>query len=144
MNGQSWGVRALLLLLALGCSSSGTSGDASTDAPTDSPGGLPGFGQSCAPAAQQGDPQCAAGLVCVSVGAEQGRNLCTKTCTTEGAACSGAPAGTAPTCGREYQISPANSRVCEFFCDPGAPSCPPSTTCLADFFGMTTCQPPVM
>ena len=144
MNGQSWGVRALLLLLALGCSSSGTSGDASTDTATDSPGGLPGFGQSCAPAAQQGDPQCAAGLVCVSVGAEQGRNLCTKTCTTEGAVCSGGPAGTAPTCGREYQISPANSRVCEFFCDTGFPNCPPSTTCLADFDGMMTCQPPVM
>ena len=134
----------VVLLSALGCSSSGTSNDASTDAATDSPGGLPGFGQSCAPAAQQGDPQCVAGLVCVSVGAEQGRNLCTKPCTTEGAACPGAPTGTAPTCGREYQLSAGNSRVCEFFCDPGAPSCPPSTMCLPDFFDVTTCQPPVM
>jgi hypothetical protein len=143
-NRTSWTV-SLVLLVALGCSSGGSSKDASTnDGAADTTGGLPGFGQSCAPAAQQGDPQCAAGLVCVAVGAEQGRNLCTKTCTTEGAACAGAPAGTAPTCGREYQLSPANSRVCEFFCDPAAPNCPPSTTCLADFEGMMVCQPPVM
>lgn len=136
---------SLVLLVALGCSSGTSSKDTATnDGAADTTGGLPGFGQSCAPAAQQGDPQCAAGLVCVAVGAEQGRNLCTKTCTTEGAACTGAPAGTAPTCGREYQLSPANSRVCEFFCDPAAPNCPPSTTCLADFDGMMVCQPPVM
>jgi hypothetical protein len=144
MNERTWRVTVLLLLSALGCSNSGMSNDASTDTASESTGGLPGFGQACAPAAQQGDPQCAAGFVCISVGAEQGRNLCTKTCATEGEACSGAPTGTAPTCGREYQLSPANSRVCEFFCDPAAPHCPSSTTCLADFEGMTVCQPPAM
>ena len=134
-----------LMLGALGCSSNnGAATDGGGDTGADVGGGLPGFGRSCAPAAQQGDPQCADGLVCVAVGAEQGRNLCTKTCTTEGAACTGAPSGTAPTCGREYQLSPANARVCEFFCDPAAPKCPPTTTCLADFDGMMTCQPPVM
>jgi hypothetical protein len=144
MRGRAWQI-GIALVLTLGCSSSGTSpGDGGGDTGAEVGGGLPGFGQSCAPAAQQGDPQCADGLVCVAVGAEQGRNLCTKTCTTEGAACTGAPAGTAPTCGREYQISPANSRVCEFFCSAAAPNCPPGTTCLADFSGMMICQPPVM
>lgn len=145
MRGWSRRIGIALVAVAIGCSSSGTSpGDGGSDAGADVGGGLPGFGASCAPAAQQGDPQCADGLVCVAVGAEQGRNLCTKTCTTEGAACTGAPAGTAPTCGREYQLSPANSRVCEFFCSAGAPNCPPGTTCLADFDGMMVCQPPVM
>jgi hypothetical protein len=142
---------ALFLLgIAVGCSSNGTTTDAATNdtgsndtGTNDSAGGLPGFGQACAPIAQQGDPQCATGLVCISVGAEQGRNLCTKTCTTAAAPCTGGPAGTTPTCGREYQVSPANSRVCEFFCDPAAPNCPPGTTCLADFDGMMTCQPPI-
>jgi hypothetical protein len=130
----------LVLVAAVGCSSGGSGNDAAAETGGDSAGGLPGFGQACAPIAQQGDPQCAAGLVCVSVGAEQGRNLCTKTCTTADAPCTGAPGG-APTCGREYQVSPANSRVCEFFCDMAAPNCPPSTTCLVDYAGMTTCQP---
>jgi len=158
-----------VLIAALGCSSGGTTNDAATggaggsgmgasggtsgSAGTSGGGtgggggtsgdGLPGFGQACAPIAQQGDPQCAAGLVCVSVGAEQGRNLCTKTCTTADAPCTGGPAGSAPTCGRIYQVSPANSRVCEFFCDTGATNCPPGTSCLVDYAGMMTCQPPI-
>jgi hypothetical protein len=147
----------LILLLVAGCSGGGTTNDAATGGTsggsgtgggsgaggTGGGGGLPGFGQACAPIAQQGDPQCAAGLVCVSVGAEQGRNLCTKTCTTEGAPCTGGPAGSAPTCGRIDQVSPANSRVCEFFCDMTAPNCPPGTSCLVDYDGMMTCQPPI-
>jgi len=157
-----------VLIAALGCSSGGTTNDAATGGAGGSgmgasggttgsagtsgggtgggggtSGGLPGFGQACAPIAQQGDPQCAAGLVCVSVGAEQGRNLCTKTCTTADAPCTGGPAGSAPTCGRIYQVSPANSRVCEFFCDTGATNCPPGTSCLVDYAGMMTCQPPI-
>ncbi|HEY7373897.1 MAG TPA: hypothetical protein VIF57_17185 [Polyangia bacterium] len=139
MNGVK--VCALLAIVAaLGCGSS--SGGSGNDAAADSTGGLPGFGQACAPIAQQGDPQCATGLVCISVGAEQGRNLCTKTCTTADAPCDGAPGG-APTCGRDYQVANGNNRVCEFFCDTAAPSCPPGTTCLMDYAGMTTCQPPI-
>ena len=132
----------LVLVSALGCSSSLSSRDGGTDTGTDVTGGLPTFGQACAAILVQGDPQCAPGLVCISVGVEQGRNLCTKTCTTEDAPCTGAPAGTTPTCGREYQVSPALSRVCEFFCD-ATTTCPPGTTCLVDFDGMMTCQPPV-
>jgi hypothetical protein len=146
MIGRTPRTALLALLLAIGCSSNGKSendaaagdaGDASNAVDT---GGLPGFGQGCAPIAQQGDPQCAAGLVCVSVGAEQGRNLCTKTCTTVDAPCTGGPSGSTPICGREYQLAP-NSRVCEFFCNASAPNCPPATTCLVDFSGMMTCQP---
>jgi len=134
----------LLLAAAIGCGSKSLAytdpvfSDAAVETGS---GGLPGFGEACAPIVQQGDPQCATGLVCVSV--EQGRNLCTKTCTTAGTACTGAPAGTAPTCGREFQVYPANSRVCEFFCEMAAPHCPPATTCIVNFDGMTTCQPPV-
>jgi hypothetical protein len=133
-----WTVMAVLAVL--GC---GSSAGSANDAAADSTGGLPGFGQACAPIAQQGDPQCASGLVCISVGAEQGRNLCTKVCTTADAPCDGAPSGGAPTCGREYQVASGNNRVCEFFCDMAAPSCPPGTTCLVDYAGMTTCQPPI-
>ena len=132
--------RLVAALAVLGC---GSSGGSASDAALDSTGGLPAFGQACAPIAQQGDPQCAAGLVCVSVGAEQGRNLCTKTCTTADAPCDGAPSGSSPTCGRSYQVASGNSRVCEFFCDMAAPSCPPATMCLLDSAGMATCQPPV-
>lgn len=136
---------ALLLLVASGCSSNGTSTDAATDGPgTDSTGGLPGFGQACLPIQQQGDQVCADGLTCIAVGAEQGRNLCSKICTTADAPCTGGPAGTMPTCGREWQVGPTGlARVCEFFCDTAAPSCPPGTTCLPDFDGITICQPPI-
>jgi hypothetical protein len=141
----------LVALLVAGCgggksgndAAAGDTGGSNDTGNASDAGALPGFGQSCALIAQQGDPQCADGLVCVSVGAEQGRNLCTKTCTTADAPCTGGPAGSTPTCGREYQLFPANSRVCEFFCDMSAPNCPPGTTCLADFAGMTTCQPPI-
>ena len=145
----------LVLLAALGCGSTSSSGDAATDTGggdaaadtggggNDSAAGLPGFGQACAPIAQQGDPQCATGLVCVSVGAEQGRNLCTQPCTTAGATCTGGPSGSMPTCGREYQVASGIGRVCEFFCGTGATSCPPGTNCLVDYAGMMTCQPPL-
>jgi len=133
----------LLLFVAFGCSSNGASPDAATDGGTDSTGGLPGFGEACAPIAQQGDPQCAAGLVCISAGVEQGRSLCTKTCTTEDAPCTGGPPGTTPTCGREFQVTPATSRVCEFFCTGSATTCPPGTTCLVNTAGTMTCQPPI-
>jgi hypothetical protein len=121
---------ALVVLSVLAC------GGQAADSP-------PGFGQACLPIDQQGDVLCGPGLVCVSVGAEQGRNLCTKTCDTEGAACTGEPSGTTPTCGREYQSPSGTVRVCEFHCDVSAPNCPTDTTCLIDFGGMTTCQPPI-
>jgi len=119
---------------AAGTSAAGAGGDT---------GGLPRFGQACAPTLQQGDPGCDVGLVCVSVGAEQGRNLCTHTCTTPDAPCADGPIGTTPTCGRIYQVSPTPSRVCEFYCDPAEPNCPPGTTCLTDFDGKLTCQPAI-
>jgi hypothetical protein len=148
MTAWSRGAAVLVLLVGFGCSSNGTN-DAATDGPgtdsggTDASGGLPGFGAACAPIAQQGDPQCADGLVCISAGVEQGRSLCTKTCTTEDAPCSGGPAGTTPTCGREFQVFPGVSRVCEFFCDAPATTCPPGTTCLVNTAGTMTCQPPI-
>jgi hypothetical protein len=117
-----------------GSSGAGAGGDA---------GGLPRFGQACAPTVRQGDPSCDVGLVCVSVGAEQGRNLCTHTCSTPDAPCADGPIGTTPTCGRIYQVPPTPSRVCEFYCHPAEPNCPPGTTCLTDFDGEFTCQPPL-
>ena len=148
----SRGAVPFLLVLTLGCSGSGASTDAAAGGTGGaggaggtggSGGGLPTFGEACAPIAQQGDPQCAAGLVCVSVGVEQGRNLCTKTCTTEDAPCTGGPAGSTPTCGREFQVFPGVSRVCEFYCDASAPNCPRGTTCLVSTSGPTICQPPI-
>jgi len=120
---------ALVMVAVLGCG--GAAGD-----------DLPGFGEACLPIDTQEDLLCAPGLVCVSAGAEPGRNLCTKTCTTEGDGCPGAPSGTTPTCGHEYQSPSGTVRVCEFRCDPSAPNCPMGTDCLIDFDGMTTCQPP--
>ena len=133
----------LSVLSAIGCSGNGQGGDAAVDGGTNDAGGLPGFGQACRPIAQQGDPQCASGLVCITVSPEQGRNLCTKTCATADAPCVGGPTGTTPTCGREFQVASGISRVCEFRCDPGAPNCPPGLACLADFEGMMVCQPSV-
>lgn len=134
----------LAVVSALGCSGSGQGGDAAVDTGgTNDAGDLPGFGQGCRVISQQGDPQCASGLMCISVGAEQGRNLCTKTCTAADAPCAGGPSGTTPTCGREVQVVSGTSRVCEFRCDPGAPNCPPGAACLADFEGVMICQPPV-
>ena len=121
---------ALVMVAVLGCG--GAAGD-----------GPPGFGEACLPIDTQGDLLCAPGLVCVSVGSEPGRNLCTKTCDTEGAACTGEPSGSTPTCGREYQSPSGNVRVCEFHCDQSAPNCPMGTSCLIDFADMTTCQPPI-
>lgn len=135
----------LLMVAALGCSGGGSGIDAAADSGTemggDSAGALPGFGHSCLPIAQQGDPQCASGLVCVSVGAEQGRNLCTKLCTIPGETCMGAPSGSSPTCEREYQLASGNSRVCEFLCAGVPTNCPTGTTCLIDYAGRMTCQP---
>jgi hypothetical protein len=137
----------VLMIAALACSSGGSGIDAAaesgTDMGDDSGGALPGFGRSCLPIAQQGDPQCAAGLVCVSVGAEQGRNLCTKPCTVAGVACMGAPSGSSPTCEREYQLAGGNSRVCEFLCASAPSNCPAGTACLVDDAGRMTCQPPL-
>jgi hypothetical protein len=137
----------VLLVATLACSSGGSGSDASADVGADTAGdttgALPGFGQSCRLIAQQGDPQCASGLVCVSVGAEQGRNLCTKTCTVLDEPCTGGPSGSSPTCEREYQLAIGNSRVCEFFCAGAPTSCPPGTTCLVDYDGVMTCQPPL-
>ncbi|HEY5447418.1 MAG TPA: hypothetical protein VIQ54_01665 [Polyangia bacterium] len=144
MTRWSRGTAFVLLLAAFGCSSTSASPDAATDTGMDSTGGFPGFGQACLPIQQQGDQVCADGLTCISVGAEQGRNLCSKICTTADAPCTGAPAGTTPTCGREWQVGPTGlARVCEFFCDQAAPNCPAGTTCLPDFDGITICQPPI-
>ena len=141
------GTTCLWMVAAVACSGGGSGIDATADSGTDlggdSAGALPGFGQSCLLIAQQGDPQCASGLVCVSVGAEQGRNLCTKPCTIAGETCTGAPSGSSPTCEREYQLPGGNSRVCEFLCAGVPTNCPTGTTCLVDYAGRMTCQPPL-
>jgi len=136
-----------LMVAAVSCGSGGAGIDAAADLGNDMGGesavALPGFGQSCLPIAQQGNPQCAGELVCVSVGAEQGRNLCTKRCTVAGEACLGAPSGSSPTCEREYQLPGGDSRVCEFLCAGVATNCPTGTACLLDDAGRMTCQPPL-
>lgn len=128
---------AALLPLALALSScamdggpadledAGTDGDAGPDEPD--AGHALGFGDPCLLA----DDACGEGLLCISPGTTEG--FCSKSCTTQGAACPGAPEGTAAYCIVGGEGTPNGEPGCAFLCAAQGQTftCPGETVCAA-------------